>query len=248
MLEAEKEQLVRVIFSDREMFEQYILNVKEEEDRIEISEILSKMMIRTLLRNELNFLYMQNINNFNFTLVINLLFKEFANEWVSYAEDKLDYSKDEALFEIHDKSRVHLILSVARYYFKKYKSYYVEHIADSFIELVEVMPNTTLNNELIQYVLKSGFVRRNSINTVHNYNQLWNRVKNAHDNKNKQLTKLQIKIDDTSKTKELEKLKKYEYEAQSLEERPLAYFDDAILRLRETMIEFMLHIDKITIR
>ena len=248
MLEAEKEQLIRVIFSDREMFEQYILNVKEEADRQEISEILSRMMIRTLLRDELNFLYMQNIKNFNFRLVVNLLFKEFASEWVSYAEDTLGLSKDEALVEIHDKNRVHFLLSISRYYFKKYKTYYVEHIADSFIELIDTMPNTTLNNELIKYVLKSGFVRRNSINTVYSYNELWHRVKNAQNNKNNQQIKLQIIIDDISKSKELDKLKQYEYEAQSLEERPLAYFDDAIMYLRETMIEFMLHIDKITIR
>lgn len=248
MLEAEKEQLVRIIFSEREMFEQYILSVHSEEDREDIMVILSKMMIRTILKDEFNFLYMGSINKFDFSLIVNLLFKEFANEWVSYAEDKLAYKREDALSEIQNKSRVLFILSVSKWYFRKYKSYFAEHIADSFIELVDLMPNATLNNELIQYVLRSGFVRKNSISTVLNYNQLWNRVKNAHDNKNEQLTKLQIQINEIVKSEDLSLLKKYELEAELLENKSLAFFDDAVMRLRETMIEYMIHIEKIVIR
>jgi len=243
MFQAEEDELIEAIFSKRDVFEKHILGVYSDEGRVEIMEILSKRMIHVLLKDEFNFLYMNDLRNFKFSLIINLLFREIANEWVSFAIETLMLTKDKALEEIQDKSRIVYILSIVKWYFKTYKSYFAKEIADTFIELVSIMPNPTLNNELIKHVIRSGFVRDQNISVVLNYNQLWSRVKNAHNNKNQQLSKIQIKISELVEEGESTSARKYAYESKKLEAKPLAFFDDAIMRLRETMVNFMLEID-----
>jgi hypothetical protein len=251
----EKHELIELIFSKREFFEEYVLEVLSDIDRLDIMEILSKRFIEILLKDELNFLYMKNFDNFNFSLIKNILFKEIANEWVFFAQEELMYTKEEALDIIQNKKRVLFLLALVKWYFTKYKKYFTDKIADSFIKLVESMPNATLDNPIIKTVLKSNFVKNKNLSVVHNYDQLYNRVKDARNNKNEQLSKEQIKVselyiklqtqnyikEDVVKIKSL--LKKVEYNIEVLEEKELANFDDAVKRVRDTMSGFMLGID-----
>jgi len=240
MLKSEVEELVKSIFSDKFVFEKYILNVTCNSDRIDVMDILAKRLVRVLLKEELNFLYMQDLNNFKFPLIVNLLFREIANEWVSYAEESLDLSMDEALEIIQHKEKVLFLLGFVKEYFRQYKIYFVQEIADTFVELIEHMPSPSISSDLINDVLKSGFVKSQGISVVYNYSQLWGRVKNAHKLKKVDITKLQIKITDA---KDAQQRKKLEYEEEVLVLKPLAYFDDALLRLRNAMVKYMMGID-----
>ena len=240
MLKSEVDALIQSIFSDKVIFEKHILNVTSNSDRIDIMDILAKRLVRILLKEELNFLYMEDLNNFKFSLIINLLFREITNEWVSYAQESLGFSINEAQETIQNKDNVIFILDLVKEYFKQYKIYFVQEIADTFIELIDHMPSPSMSNDLINDVLKSGFVKSQGISVVYNYSQLWGRVKNAHKLKKVDITKLQIKI---TEAKEVEQRKKYEYEEEVLVLKPLAYFDDALLRLRNAMVKYMMNID-----
>ena len=240
MLKAEIDELVKSIFSDKVMFEKHILDVTCNSDRIDVMDILAKRLVRILLKEELNFLYMKDLTNFKFSLIVNLLFREIANEWVSYAVDSLAYSQEDALEVIQHKSNVMLLLRLVKEYFKQYKIYFVQEIADTFIELVENMPSPSTSNDLIDEVLKSGFVKSQGISVVYSYSQLWGRVKNAHKIKKNDITKLQIKL---SEAQDIEKRKQYEYDEEVLALQPLAFFDDAILRLRNAMVKYMMGIE-----
>jgi len=240
MLTTEVEELVTSIFSDKIVFEKYVLNVTCNNDRIDVMDILSKRLVRILLKEELNFLYMQDLSNFKFSLIVNLLFREIANEWVSYAEESLDLSMDEALEIIQHKEKVLFLLGFVKEYFRQYKIYFVQEIADTFIELIDHMPSPSMSSDLINDVLKSGFVKSQGISVVYNYSQLWGRVKNAHKLKKVDITKLQIRI---TEAKDAQQRKKLEYEEEVLVLKPLAYFDDALLRLRNAMVKYMMGID-----
>ena len=240
MTKSEKRALVELIFTEKGMFEKHILNVLSNSDRIEVMGILAKRIVRILLKEELNFMYMKNLDNFKFSLIINLLFHELANEWVSFAEEELYYSKDEALEVLQEKKKTFFLLAFVKEYFRQYKIYFVQEIADTFIDLVEQMPSPMYSNHLIDEVLQSGFVRNKNIMIIYNYSQLWSRVKNAHDAKKKKITACQLKI---SETKDIHLLKKYELEEELLKEEPLAFFDDAVLRLRNTMVQYMMQIE-----
>ncbi len=240
MLQAEKENFIDDIFSKKELFEKYILNIQNNDDRIEVMHLLSKSIIRIDIREELNFLYMKNLDNFKFSLIVNILFREMANEWVSFAQERLAIEQEEALNIIQDKRRVIFIVSLVKEYFKQYKIYFVQEIADTFIELIETMPSPSFSNDLIDSVLASDFIKQDKIAVIYNYGQLWSRVRHAHGFKKDKLTKLQIQISESHDTQDLQK---YKHQEALLEEKPLAFFDEAILRLRSAMVQYMMHID-----
>ena len=239
---SEQKQLIERIFSDQAFFEAEVLEVFNNSDRIEVMEILAKRMIGVLLREELSFLYMKNLDHFSFSLIRNLMYREIANEWVSYAHEKFDMDQERAVEILHEKKNALFLLSLIKEYFKHYKVYFVQEIADSFIELIQTMPAGVASNPLINQILLSDFVKNDNIIVVQNYGQLWGRVRNAYNRKNREVTKLQIEI---SESKEKEKRKKLEYQQEFLVQKPLAFFDDTLLRLRNTMVQYMMRIDSL---
>lgn len=250
----ERDELVERIFTKREVFEEYVLNVVSDEDRLEIMDILSERLINDLLKYELNFVHMKDFENFNFSLIRNLLFKEIASEWVDFAQHELYFSKDEALDKIQNKKMVLFLLALVKWYFTKYKQCYTDRIADSFIKLIELMPNAILENEIVKKVLLSDFIKNKNVAVVHNYSQLYNRVQDAKKNKNMQLSTLQVKLSDLylklkdqeeaeQDTQQTQKeISKFERSLELLKTKELAFFDDAIKRVRNTMSAYMLGI------
>ena len=236
MLQAEREEFVHLIFSQNIAFEKYVLNVYNDDHKIEIMTILSKRIIQSLLKEELNFLYMKDMENFKFSLIKNILYKEISYEWISYAKEKLAYSHINALETLQEKKKVVFLVNFIKKYFKEYNTFFFEEIADSFIELIYNMPNQQISNALIDEVLVSEMVKYKGLSVVYSYSQLWGRVRNAHQYKKYAITKLQIKISENAKYKNITK---YEIEEELLEDKPLAYFDDALMRLRHTMVLYM---------
>jgi len=238
---AENSTFIETVFSQKSEFEKYILNVTSNSDRIDVIDILAKRIIRVLLKEELNFLYMKDLEHFDFSLVTNLLFREIASEWVSYAQETLSLTREDALGILQEKKRVNFIMNLVKEYFQQYKIYFTQEIADTFIELIKNMPSPSVSSELINEVLKSDFVKRQNISLVHSYSQLWGRVKKAYDVKKMNLTKIQISIAEAQNAQEVKKL---EYKEELLEQKPLAYFDDALLHLRNAMVQYMMGITK----
>lgn len=237
------ELIKKEVFNSRETFEKYILDINNDADREDVISILSDRIIRILLKEELNFLYMKDFNNFRFTLIVNILFKEFTNEWLIYAQEYLSLSQEEAVEYVQDKTRLQQLLKIVKWYFTTYKKYFVQEIADTFIELVDSMSQVTMKNDLIEIVLESDFVKKGTLSIVYTYNQLWTRVKSAHNVKNEKISKIQIQIYEAIESKNDDKMKKLEYESALLSETSLAAFDDSVMRVRNTMVEYMLGID-----
>jgi len=246
-----KAEFVKELFENKKLFESYVLAVSSESEREEIMQILSKKLIREDLKEDLNFLYMQDFSHFKFSFIVNLLFKELANEWISFAEEQLAYSKRDALEEIQHKEKVNFVFQIVKNYFDVYKRIFVQEIVETFIELVDLAPGPVLQNELIKSVLFSDLLKRQNVSVIYNYHQLYFRVKDAHNHKNIQISKLQVKISDLStqiveaqeliKREELsKKMDKYKKELTHLEKLSLAEFDEALKRVRETMIDSLL--------
>ena len=250
MKQVEKEKLVVELFSNKILFELDVLSVKSEKDRLEIINILVERFIRDLLKNELNFLYMQDFKRFKFSLIINLLFKEIADEWLGFSSDILNFSKEEALGEIQDKKRIAFIYALSQEYFLEYKNLFFTEISNTFLELAEVSISSRRNNQLIEYVLQSSLVKDRGIVIIQSYSQLLARIKSAKNYKSEKLSILQVKIAEASISLESseseEENKKYEElinhyknEKRTLESLSLDNFDGALKRLKETMIVSM---------
>jgi len=254
---AQEETFITAIFEDKSLFEKHVLNVFSDADRLDIMQILSKQLIREDLKEELNFLYIEDFSNFKFSLIINLLFRTIAGEWVGFAQDQFAYTREEALDEIQDRKRVKFIFSIVKNYFRVYKIEYINEIVETFMELVAKQANPQLDNKIIKDVLRSDLVKRNRINVVHNYQQLHSRIKEAYNLKNFKISELQNKISETTsklentqlKQSELEglrvKLEGFENEEIDLEDSSLTHFDKSLERVKETIVNAMLEIDSL---
>jgi len=240
-------KFINRIFGEQSFFENKILGVDTSQDRLEIMQILSTKLIENDLKHELNFLHMKSLSSFKFSLIIHLLFKEFASEWVSFAIEELSFSKEEALDEIQDKKRVLYLHDIVKFYFANYKIEFVKKIADSFISLVDIAPTATFNNKIVKEVLESNLLKNDNVLVVHSYHQLWSRVKEAHNKRSFEIAKIQVQIADLSTEKESEKtvehIKNCSNKIKKLEEKSLGEFSESLLRIRSTMINVMLQME-----
>jgi hypothetical protein len=234
-------------------FKELFFDVHSSFQRLEIIQIFTYKFIRETLKEELNFLYIRNLSDLRFSLIINILFKEFANEWISFAQEELSYSREDSLNEIQNKKRVQFILSIVQDYFQNYKKYFFIEIIDTFFELIEGIPITSKKNYVVESVLNSGLMLRGNIPVMKSYSQLLAHVKAAKDVKNSNLSKLQIEISEISTNIEFGELELKDRQKQEfsliqnreavvkLQEMPLYNFNGALDRVKETMLDSMIH-------
>lgn len=249
--EEEKEEYIEKIFSDKALFEWEVLHISSHYDRVEVMQIISDVLVTDKLKYELNFLHIKEYKDFKFSQIINLIFHEIANEWLSFATNIMYCSKEEAIEALQDKTRVIFIHSLSINYYKKYRRQIFEKVSSTFIELVSNAKNDKDTNELINKVLKSDMIKNKQILSMHNFSQLYKRVKIAQDVKNKQvsmankkLIELKIKYESQNDEYEQEKLlklfKKDKCEFEKLQNKSLDNFDSGVSRLKDTMVHTMM--------
>jgi len=254
----EKQDYIEKLFKDRALFEWEILHVSSHYDRLEIMEILAEIIVRGKLKYELNFLYIESFKDFKFSQIVNILFHEIANEWVSFATEILYYPKREAVQELQDKRRIKFIHSLALEYYEKYRRKIYEEVADTFIELVASERNDANTNKLIQNVLQSDLVKNRQILEMHSFPQLYSRVKAAQNVKRSDTQSLRMKItqikekyqnpkiDIDEKQKLLGLLERANKELDNLKHSGLDKFDPAVKRLKDTMVQSMIGMNRLS--
>ncbi|WP_324170420.1 hypothetical protein [Sulfurimonas sp.] len=247
----EKEEYIEKLFSDKALFEWEVLHISSHYDRVEVMEILSDVLVTDKLKYELNFLYIKEYKDFKFSQIINIIFHEIANEWLSFATNIMYYSKKEAIETLQDKKKVIFIHTLSINYYKKYRQQIFEKVSNTFIELVSNAKNDKDTNKLINKVLKSDMIKNKQILSMHTFSQLYKRVKIAQDVKtaqvattNTRLIELKIRYESQNDEKEKERLlrlfKKDKLEFEKLKNESLDNFDSGVSRLHDTMVHTMM--------
>lgn len=256
--EEEVRKYIEKIFSDRSLFEWEVLHVSSHYDRLEVMQILAQTIVRDRLKFELNFLYIKRYEDFKLSQIINILFHEIANEWLSFATEILYCSKNDAINALQDKKKVKFIHSLVKSYYATYKRQIFEVIADTFIELVSGIKHVSDKNILIEEVLESDLIKNRQILKLHNFSYLWSRVKAAQNMKNSDIISTNIKIHDIrEKYKNLEldtrdkeillkSLKASTKELEKLKYSKLDTFDTGVKRLKDVMVHTMLGMDHLS--
>jgi len=243
---------IKKIFNSLELFEWDVLHVSTNTDRAEVVEILSKNFVEHTLKNEINFLYITDIENIKYTKIKQEIFKEIVAEWVGYADDVLSLNKNEAILAIKQDGRVNFINEIVNNYFQKFHRIIFSEMFDSFLGLFNKMPITKNRQIFIDKVLQSNLNRDISSITIHKFNQLNSRVRMAQSIKEKEVSKLKIRIkelkvklndhDDINFNEDNEILydiEDLEEDLEELLERGLHEFDDIIAKLRDNMLDSM---------
>ncbi|MCW9026576.1 MAG: hypothetical protein OQJ77_04600, partial [Thiovulaceae bacterium] len=72
------EEYVEKIFNSLELFEWDVLHVSTNTDRAEVIEILAQNFVNGVLKNEINFLYIIDIENIQYHKIKQAMFKEIV--------------------------------------------------------------------------------------------------------------------------------------------------------------------------
>lgn len=248
----EKRVYIKKVFSDIELFEEDILNVITNKDREEIMKIISESLVRDILKDEINFLYMRSFSDFSLAPIPNIIYKEIASEWVVYAMEVLHISREDALQELHGKDRVQFILSLVRRYLKEYRYYIFEEITNTFIELIDRIPHARNGDIVVEEVLESDFIVNKKLLYVRDFSELWRRVRIARNSKSLAISKIEAKIDETLSFLErenismekrdtlLKQLESQEFQLEKLFKTTLEKFDDPLQKVKDAMINSMM--------
>lgn len=240
-------ELVTNIFSKQIVFEKEVLNVRSQKDKKDIIHILSDLMVRDILKEHINFLYIKNLSDFSLKHIVNILFKELASEWVSFAIEELHYSKEKALDVLQDRDKVKFIHSIADDYYKHYKSYIFEEIADTFIELLASIKQTSKKIILVNAVINSNLIVTRSVLNINSFDQLYLKIVAAKKLKSKEITTLQLRVSDilieldcnstTNERREtlLRVLSITEEKNKKLMNKKLEYFDESLQRVKRSI-------------
>ncbi|WP_321778248.1 hypothetical protein [Sulfurimonas sp.] len=255
----EKEEYIEKIFSDKTLFEWEVLHVSSHYDRVEIMQIISNILVREKLKYELNFLHIKEYRDFKFSQIVNIIFHEIANEWLTFATNILYCSKKEAIEALQDKTRVIFIHSLSVTYYKKYKRQIFEEVANTFIELVSSAKNDKATSVLIEKVLKSDMIKNKQILSMHDFSQLYKRVKIAQGVKNKEVERADARLMELKRKYESQKnkneknedeikrlfklFKKAKIEFEKLQNKSLNNFDAGVSRLKDTMVHTMMRMN-----
>lgn len=249
----EKKEFVTQLFSNQSLFEEEVLRVESDIDRAEIMKLLAVSFVRDTLKEELNFLYIKKISDFTFVPIKNILFKEIANEWLIYASEVLDFSKDNTLQELQDKKRVQFILTIVTLYLKKYQNYIFEEIADTFIELVCESQNSKSKSLLVEEIMSSSLIEK--LLSGHNFQELWKKVRAANSSKNMDIKRIKIKINELYEALEdknlasedkdslLKSLAQYESRLEKITHAKLEKFDRTLKTIKDAMVHSMAKIN-----
>lgn len=244
----EIKEKIESIFFNSTVFEKEILHVFNDNDRSEIMHILAVSLVRSTLKDHLNFLHLKDFSDFTLKQVVNILFKEIASEWISYSIDIFDYSKAQSLEELQPKKRVRLIYGLASLYYKEYKFYIFEEIADTFIELISSISKDSKKSSLITDVIESNLIANRTVLGIKDFNQLYKMVGQAKNEKSIETSNLQVKISDIIKEtnknniteeykdKLLMVLSKYEKKLEQMNSVKLDEFNDGLKRVKNSIV------------
>ena len=167
------------IFRNKDSFEKKVLNVQGDSDRKEIVRILALRLVRGILKEHLNFLYIKEFSDFTPTQIVNIVFREMANEWIDYAMKELNYRKEDALDELRIEDRIKLLKSLSSAYYKQFKNTIFGEIADTFMELLVQNAKVDTKSILINAVINSNLIPNRSVLNINSSNQLSECVKIA---------------------------------------------------------------------
>ncbi|MDY0117787.1 MAG: hypothetical protein RBR59_09435 [Sulfurimonadaceae bacterium] len=242
MLQKEKERLLKKLFNDKRLFEKEVLGVFSFAEKKEIVELLAKRIVHKKYKKSFSFLAINDLASFELSRLETILFQEIIHEFIAYGVEYLYIEKEEAYAYLRKKENRIFIHMLTKEYLLEYSKYFYSEIADTFLELIVTIPHANMPSPLILEVLESPLVRQENVLVIHNFEQLYNRVRAALNYKNTLLAKLQVQIaEETQKQEDINPIK-LEYLTIKLEKitkTTLDNYDAALKRLKDTMIHAM---------
>jgi len=193
-------EYLEYLFSDKLIFEKEVLRVKCDEDRKEVmSLICSDICSDESLASHINFLKIRSIDDLNFEGVPIALVQLLLAELLSFLEDK-SYTRVEINAVKKNKKYLKFLYELAQTYMRRFSSLFYKGVVDTFFDLVSLADRADKLSPVVLEVIngtkdrKSLLEQHGSGQILYKSEQAWMRVKQARDDKNRQVQVYQLEI------------------------------------------------------
>jgi len=198
---ASKSQVyIEHIFSDKLVFEKEVLHVKCDEDRKEVmSLICGEICESKQLAGQINFLKIRTIDDLDFEGVQIALVQILVAELLSLLKEK-HFTRVEIDNVKKNKTHLKFIYELAKIYMRRFSGLFYKEVVNTFFDLISVADRADKLSPVVLEVIH-GTKKRKSLLEMHGSGQIlykeeqaWMRVKQAKDDKNRQVKVFQIEI------------------------------------------------------
>ena len=188
------------LFSDRNIFEEEVLQVKCDEDRKEVMSLVCEEICNSdKLASSINFLKIKSIDDLDFSGIHIALVQVLVAELLSLLKEKR-FTHVEIENVRKDKGYLKFIYELAQSYMQRFSSVLYKEIVNTFFDLVGIASKAEKLSPVVLEAIK-GSKNRNSLLELHGHGQVlhkgeqaWMRVKQAKDDKNRQVQSYQVEI------------------------------------------------------
>jgi len=188
------------IFSDKLVFEKEVLHVKCDEDRKEVmSLICGEICDSKQLSGKINFLKIRSIDDLDFDGVKIALVQILVAELLSLLKEK-HLTRVEIENVKKNKTHLKFIYELAQIYMRRFSGLFYKEVVNTFFDLVSIADRADKLSPVVLEVVR-GSKKRKSLLEMHGSGQIlykeeqaWMRVKQAKDDKNRQVQVFQIEI------------------------------------------------------
>lgn len=197
---SKSQEYLELIFSDKPVFEKEVLQVKCDEDRKEVMHLIcSDICNDKKLAQEVNFLKIKSLDDLTFKGVNIALVQVILAELISLLKEK-HFAPSE--IEAIKKNKVYLkfMYELAQMYMRRFGSIFYKAVVNTFFELISVADRADKLSPVVLDVI-NGSKNRKSLLEQHGSGQIlykseqaWMRVRQARDDKNRQVQLHQIEI------------------------------------------------------
>jgi len=197
---SKSQEYVEYLFSDKLIFEKEVLQVKCDEDRKEVMTLICDDLCNDeKLAPQVNFLKIKSINDLNFGDVSIALVQVLLAELLSFLKEK-NFSRVEIESVKKNKGYLKFLYELSQIYMRRFSSLFFKEVVNTFFDLISIADKADSLSPVVLEVI-SGSKNRKSLLEQHGSGQIlykpeqaWMRVKQARDDKNRQVQVYQVEI------------------------------------------------------
>jgi len=188
------------IFSDKLKFEEEVLHVKCDEDRKEVMTLICNEICNDKkFALKMNFLKIKTINDLDFDGVT-IDFVEILLLELLYLLKEKNFTRVELETTRHNKKYLKFIYELAQIYMRRFSGLFYKEVVNTFFELVGIADKPEKLSKVASEVIHGTSERKSLLEQhgngqiLYKEEQIWMRVKQARDDKNRQSQVYQIEI------------------------------------------------------
>ena len=197
---SKSQEYLEHLFSDKLVFEKEVLQVKCDEDRKEVMTLIcSDICNDKKLALEINFLKIKSIDDLSFKRVNIALVQVILSELISLLKEK-NYTAAE--IDAIKKNKVYLkfMYILAQTYMRRFSAIFYKAVVNTFFDLISIADKADKLSPVVLDVINGTKLRKSLLEQhgsgqiLYKSEQAWMRVRQARDDKNRQVQVHQIEI------------------------------------------------------